>query len=119
MRAFINIINEAQLSPTVVDDDGDVAHAKWAEFDDEAHVRFWLTSDDEIVIQTMHSSPAIRGRDMLRWLAQYGKPIVVVEATYEALGFWERMQKEGLIHSVDVAEGFPSELENMSVPFNP
>jgi hypothetical protein len=119
----------AGLQPESIDeDDGDVAHAMVArfsgeplnpndEFDDGPFVRYWLTRDDDIVVQTLHAGADARGRDILRWLDQaYGKPIVVVEATQEAMGFWDKMQKEGLVYSVDGADGNPSPLEAQSVP---
>jgi len=121
MRQFIQIINEAQLQPNIVEDDGDVPHALYASFDDEgeAYIRYWATRDGYIALHTMHSSPAVRGRDMLKWLnAKYDRPIAVVEAIPEALGFWDRMQKEGLVYSVDGADGWPSELEKRSIPIN-
>ncbi len=120
MRKFIKIIAE-NLQPEVVEDDGDVAHALHAAFDDEgeAYIRYWKTRDGYIVIQSMHSGPGIRGRDMLRWLnKQYDLPIAVVEATHEAMGFWDRMQKEGLVYSVDGADGMPSPLEKKSIPID-
>ncbi len=121
MRDFIKIITEAQLQPEIIDDDGDVAHAKYASFDDdgEAYIRYWATREGEIVIQSMHSSPTVRGRDMLKWLNDtYNLPIAVVDATFEADGFWARMEREGLVHSVDAADGWPSPKEAKSAPLD-
>lgn len=106
------------LTPDVVEDDGDVAHAWFAEFDDEANVRFWATRQ-YLVIQSFHSSEQVRGRAMLDWLATtYERPIAVVEATSLALGFWERMKEEGRVVRVDEATGDPSPLERQSVPLD-
>lgn len=121
---------EAPFEPVIVPDDGDVPHAVMALFDadGEAYIRFWkiLYKDDggdpvpgteELVIQSMASSKSVRGRDMLKWLdAKFNMPINVVEATNGAMGFWDRMQKEGLVHTVDAADGWSSPLEELSVP---
>lgn len=109
-------MSPSALSPDVVTDEGDVPHAYYAEFDDEANIRFWATPEF-LVIQSFHSSEAVRGRAMLGWLAQtYGRPIAVVEATLQSIGFWEHMQEEGLIVQIEAATGEASDLERQSVP---
>lgn len=123
MRHLIALVEAAAVPEedpevSIVDDDGDVPHAKAAFFDDDAYVRYWKTQSGMIVIQTMRSSADMRGRDMLKWLAgRYGLPIVVVEATPEAMGFWRKMRREKLIVKVSPATGWPSPLEAQSVAF--
>jgi hypothetical protein len=119
MRHYMRIVESGTALPRVVDDGGDVAHAKFAMFDENgaAYIRFWKVRDGRIVVQSMKSSAQVRGRDMVKWLGQtYRLPVVAVEATPEALGFWERMQDEGLIQSFEETDGFPTPLEDESVP---
>lgn len=105
---------------TIEHDDGaEVPHAMIASFDDVAYIRFWKTAKNVLVIQSFRSSDAIRGRDMLRWLKDtYRMPIIVVEVTWEAAGFWDKMQAEGLIDRWDeIPEtGEASPLSKKSVP---
>lgn len=104
------------IDPVVDTDDGDVEHALCASFDDEAYIRFWSIGR-AIVVQSMASSPAIRGRAMLQWLnSAYGLPVFAVEVTDDALGFWRRMKAEKLVARIEMADGFPSRYEGMSVP---
>lgn len=103
------------IDPVVDTDDGDVEHALCASFDDEAYIRFWSIGR-AIVVQSMASSPAIRGRAMLQWLnSAYGLPVFAVEVTDDALGFWRRMKAEKLVARIEMADGFPSRCEAMSV----
>lgn len=123
MREWINIV-EATVEPSVTHDEptsDDVQHAMIATFDDDAYIRFWKTRKNVLVIQSMHASDAVRGRDMLAWLkAKYGLPIVAVEVTWEAAGFWDKMQTEGLIRRwyEITATGRPSPLGRQSVPLS-
>jgi hypothetical protein len=83
---------------SVVDDDGDIPGAKYAEFDDEAHIRYGRDKNGNIRIQAITSSKAVRGRDMLRWLQEeYLSDVLVDEVTEPAAAFFDRMQDEGLI----------------------
>jgi hypothetical protein len=119
LKDYIRVCEAESRVPHVGEDDGDVPHAKCATFDDDggAYIRFWKIRDGKIVVQSMHSGEAVRGRDMLRWLNQtYRLPVVVVEATPEAMGFWRKMKKEGLVRTITAADGWPSPLEGESVP---
>ena len=122
--AMSGIIGDAPI-PTPVDeveDDGDVPHARWVTFgedqaDEDANIRYWRTRDGRTVVQSMTSNQDVRGRDMVRWLVQkFDEPLTIVEATAEADGFWETMKREGLVESIDTADGNPSPLEKKSVP---
>lgn len=111
----------APFTPTVGADDGDVPHAHIAYFDDAGHayIRFWQVKSGALVIQSIEATDAVRGRDMLRWLQQaYGRPVIAVEATPQARGFWERMKKEGLVQRFHDAIGWPHALEKQSVPLS-
>lgn len=106
MRDLITIVESVQPL-AVVDDDGDQPKAKYAEFDEdgEAHVRYWMARNT-IIVQTLHASAAVRGRAIMEWLrSAYGKPIRVIEVTWEAQGFWEAMKRDGLIMDYDMADG--------------
>jgi len=97
------------LKPTFVVDNDDPPGSKWAVFGDDeadnpAQIIYWK-SRGKIVIQIFRSGPDVRGRDMLRWLkATYKLPIIVVEATMEASGYWDQMEQEGLIDGWDSDE---------------
>lgn len=94
----VDELKGAVLNPNVVLDDGDMEGALYAEFDEEAYLRFGQDRAGNLRLQSIHASDAFRGRDMLDWLSTtYGRPIAVNEVTAEAAGFWERMQSEGLI----------------------
>lgn len=109
-------------APEVVEGDGmQCAHMMWAMWEedddgDDAHIGFWRTSDDRIVIQAMQSNADVRGRDMLKWIGGYGLPVHVVEVVPEAAGFWERMADERAIKDLEYATGWPSRLERLAVP---
>lgn len=108
----------SDLNPTVCDDDGDVRHAYLASFDEdgEAYIRFWATKKF-LVIQSIQSSEGVRGRDMLLWLRDtYLRPLAAVEVTLPALGFWDRMEEEGLVVYTEMADGNGSALEKASIP---
>lgn len=109
------------LAPTISEDDGDVRDAYLASFGEEgeAAVRYWATAD-YLVIQSIQSSETVRGRAMLQWLRDtYQRPLAAVEVTWTALGFWERMEKEGLVVHTEMADGSGSDLEQASIPFAP
>lgn len=112
------------LEPDIVEgDDCRMAHLMWAMFEeddqgDDAHIGYWATSDGRLIIQSFQSNSEIRGRDMLVWLQRYRLPIHVVEVIPPAIGFWEKMQREGLIADWDHADGEPSPLESLSIPLS-
>ncbi len=102
-------------------DSEDIAYYYWAMWDEdeddiEAHIGFWQTKDGRIVVNAFQSNKNIRGRDMLRWLGANDNKIIVVEVIYQAIGFYEVMQKESLIEQWEIAEGWGNKLEQDSVP---
>lgn len=106
-----------------VEDDGDVQFARAAFFGEDsggqdAMIRYWNTPSG-VVVQAMHSNNDVRGRDMLRWLVgRYGK-VDVVEAIPEAMPFWQKMKREGLVGKIERAGEFgdPSAREAEAIPF--
>lgn len=120
----MQIISENDLAAHVseVDDDGDVPHARCAFFGEEddngqdAMIRYWNTPYG-VVLQAMHSNAQFRGRDMLRWLVSKYGPVNVVESIWEAYDFWRKMQGEGLVRTIEDAEGHASEQEANAIPF--
>jgi hypothetical protein len=79
-----------------------------------AHLAFWRTVDGGIVLQDIQSNAVMRGRDMVRWLSGHDMPVTVVEVIPQAVGFWERMLRDGLIARWEAATGWPNPLERMA-----
>jgi len=93
--------------------------AEWGR-DDEgyvAHMSFWRTADDRLVLQDIQSNADTRGRDMTSWLSTLGMPITVIEVIPQATGFWRRMLGERLVAGWEAATGWPHALERVAVPY--
>lgn len=109
-------------SPEIVGDDNPKRrHLMWAMWPEDAqgegaHIGFWRTNDDRIVVKSLVANADVRGRAMMRWLAGYGLPVHVVEVIPTAMGFWDRMLEDGLIAEWDPSDGFASPLEKMAIP---
>lgn len=90
----------------------------WSDDDEHpAHAIIWRTRDGEIVLKGIVANRDFRGRDMLRWIASaWGLPIRVVEVIPSAMGFWERMMRDGVIIDWEPSDGFASRLERRAVP---
>lgn len=102
-------------------DDARAAHQTWACWSDDddapAHALYWRTSDDRIVVKGLMANADFRGRDMLLWIGRtYGLPVHVVEVIPSAMGFWDRMLREGVIVDWEPSDGFASPLERLAVP---
>lgn len=81
-----------------VDNDEGCEHGKFAEFDDEAYCVFVLDVRGSLRVQSIHSSPECRGREILEWLtAAFNYPIRADEVSLTAVGFWDRMVSDGLV----------------------
>lgn len=111
------------VAPMTLKADGDPRRrhqmrACWSDDDDSpAHAVFWCTSDGRIVLKSLVSNAAFRGRSMLGWISvRYGLPIHVVEVIPSAIGFWNRMLDEGTITAWQASDGHPSPLEGLAVP---
>lgn len=125
MRDLIALVEAAQFpEPAIMNNDGGPRHAKcfwwngdpnlkpvnpWD--DDDAYIVAWKNRDGDLVLQSMKSNSVVRGRDMLKWLNRRfpDMSIRVVEAIPEADGFWDKMQDEGLVYTVDGAGGEEAE----------
>lgn len=91
----------------------------WGRGDDAAHAILWATSDGRIVVKALVSSMTMTGRSMLAWIRRtYDRPIDVVEVLPSSVGFWRRMEAEGMIRSWIPSDGHPNPLERMSVPLD-
>lgn len=86
----------------VVDDDGEVPDTLCAFFCTESHLRFTV-ADGRIIVRGIYRdhNDTVSGRQMLAWLRrQYGSvKINVIEVAPDAVGFWVRMEGEGLVNS--------------------
>ncbi len=93
-------------------------HADWGRDGDGtvAAMRFWRTSDG-VVLQDIRANAAVRGSEMLRWLAGFGRPVTVIEVIPQAEGFWRRMLGEGLISEWQAATGRAHPLEGDALPW--
>lgn len=82
-----------------------------------AYVRFWRTSDNRLIVHSMHSGKAASGRAMLKWLNDtYQLPVSAIEVLPHAKGFWRKMQTEGMVHEMldeGTSRGFD---EGLAVP---
>jgi hypothetical protein len=90
-----------ELNPSFLGDDLFEQGVKQVEFDDgNAYARFLKDNKGNIRLLTLEAenSPNVRGRQILNWLKDtYKKPIQVNEVDIPAAGYWDKMQKEGLI----------------------
>ena len=79
-----------------------------------AHLAFWRTVDGRLALQDIQSNATTRGRDMVRWLSGHGMPVTVVEVIPQAVGFWDRMLRDGIIARWEGATGWPNPLERLA-----
>jgi len=90
-----------KLNPSFLGDDLYEKGVKQVEFDDgNAYARFLQDNKGNLRLLTLETenSPNVRGRQILNWLKEtYKKPIKVNEVDPPAAGYWDKMQKEGLI----------------------
>lgn len=95
------LAKKEQLTPSFLGDDIYEKGVKQVEFDDgNAYARFLQDNKGNLRLLTLETenSPNVRGRQILNWLKEtYQKPIRVNEVDPPATGYWEKMQKEGLI----------------------
>lgn len=112
-----------RLAPPMIveNDDGRRLHQMWACWCDQddapAHAVFWRTRDGRIVVKGLVANAEFRGRDMLLWLRDaYRLPIHVVEVIPSAMGFWDRMEQDGVITGWEPSDGYASALERQAVP---
>lgn len=112
--------------PEIVDgEDRHTRHFMWANWPDEAiedddepaMLGFFVAAGPRLVVQTIQSSPAIRGRTMLEWAASQGMPVHVIEVIPETCPYFERMAAEGLVDGWDPADGWTSPLYAASMPY--
>ncbi len=128
MSSPVKIECEPKGYPSVCEgDSSDIKHLYWANWGDDkndvdAHLGFWQINDDNegpmFIVNAMQSNEITRGREMLKWLQSYGKPIIIVEAIPSAFGFYEQMTREELIYCWEATDGFPSDYEENSVPLS-
>jgi hypothetical protein len=95
------LTKKEQLTPSFLGNDSYEKGVKQVEFDDgNAYARFLQDNKGNLRLLTLETenSPNVRGRQILNWLKEtYQKPIRVNEVDPPATGYWEKMQKEGLI----------------------
>lgn len=99
-RSKARNVPQFEREPQVVDNEDSDAGGQTIFFDEygEAYINFFLRGKRPHLTD-IASANGVRGRDMMKWfVAKYGKPLVddVVPA---AVGFWEKMEAEGLIRS--------------------
>jgi len=87
--------------PVIYEDDpSEFRYSLTASWGDDGYVQYGLTDDGHIALLVINSDRSIglTGRKILKWLkSKYKKPVIAYKVWPGVIGFWDKMQDEGLV----------------------